>query len=189
MFNGLLVADVPYTKDSFQCAIMETKSWQGGMRSIIGELERCIDTYHPDFLIIEHSTYTNWLHEDPLFQSLSRRTTILGHNTGKNKGDPNLGVESLGGDIEFARLSLPYGDEAGRQMSRLLEEEANVWPHGRHDDVLMALWFVKWNYKRLIPRGILPTTFRRSGTKDAWRQVTDKPRFDPVTWYRRQRVG
>jgi hypothetical protein len=188
-FNGLVVADVPWTKDSFQCAVLETKHWQGGMRSIISELERCIDSYSPDFLIIEHSTYTNWLHEDPIFQVLSRRTTMLGHNTGKNKGDPNLGVESLGGDVEFGRISLPYGDAAGRQMSQLLEDEANVWPHGRHDDVLMALWFIKWNYKRLIPKGVLPTRFRTQRAGDSWRSINEKPRFDPVKWYRRQKVG
>ena len=54
----------------------------------------------------------------------------------------------------------------------------------------MALWFIKWNYKRLIPRGVLPTTFRNQPSrKDTWRSVNEKPKFDPVKWYRRQRVG
>ena len=185
-FNGLVVADIPYQRNAFNCAIMEAKHWQGGMRSIVNELDRAIEQYHADFLIVEHSTFTNWLHEDPLFQSLSRKLTVIGHNTGKNKGDAALGLESLGGDVEFARISLPYGDEAGRQMSKLLEDEANVWPNGKHDDVLMALWFIKWNYKRLIPRGVLPTQMRGSSENVSWRS-RDNGKFDAVKWFRKQK--
>lgn len=187
-YNGFVVADVPYQRDAFSAALLEIKHWAGGMRSIIDELTRALKQYHPDYLIVEHSTFTGWLHEDPLFQELARRTTVLGHNTGKNKGDPILGAESLGGDIEFGRIDLPYGDEAGRQMSRLLESEMDVWPDGTHDDCMMALWFIKFNYKRLIPRGVLPTSF--SGREQtSWRMTQEKRDFDPVRWYRSQKAN
>lgn len=189
-FNGLVVADVPYTRDSFFASIMETKSWVGGMRSIVAELERAVRQYHPDYLIIEHSTYTGWLHEDPLFQTLSSLTTLIPHNTGKNKGDPLLGVESLGSDVEFGRLSLPMSDAAGQQMSKVLEDEMNVWPNGQHDDVLMALWFIKWNYRKLIPRGALPTSFRGGGPGgQGWAMNKLRPQKDLVKWYREQRAN
>ncbi len=166
-FNGLVVADVPYQRDRFYAVVLEAKSWVGGLRSIIAELHRCVLQYKADYLIIEHSTFTGWLSEDPEFQELSQYVTLIGHNTGKNKGDPVLGVESLGGDIEFGRLSLPMGDEPGLRMSKALMDEANVWPHGKHDDILMALWFIKFNYKRLVPRRLLSNSMGRGG-KGGW---------------------
>ena len=36
-------------------------------------------------------------------------------------------------------------------MSALLEAEANAFPYGKTSDILMALWFIKWNYKRFLP--------------------------------------
>ena len=161
-FNGLVVADVPYSRGTFFASIIEVKAWEGGMRSIVSEIERTVDQYKLDYLIVEHSTFTSWLEEDPMYQSLKERVTVLPHNTGKNKGNPELGVETLGGDVEMGRISLPYKDAVGRAMSKTLEDEMNIWPHGKHDDALMALWFIKWNYRKLIPRNTLPTRFDRS---------------------------
>jgi hypothetical protein len=37
-------------------------------------------------------------------------------------------------------------------MSKLIEDQALVYGHRRPDDLLMAIWFVKWNYRRLRPK-------------------------------------
>jgi hypothetical protein len=33
-----------------------------------------------------------------------------------------------------------------------LMEEANSFPYGVTTDILMALWFIKWNYKKFVPK-------------------------------------
>jgi hypothetical protein len=153
-YNGLVVADVVYNRLNFACAIIEAQHYVGGMRDTLKRLNDAITIYRPDYCIIEYSTYVHWLKEDPIFEELSLRTRFLGHHTGSNKGDPDLGVESLGADQEAGRLLLPYGDAWGREMSMLLESEANAFPQGNTNDVLMALWFIKFNYKKLIPASV-----------------------------------
>lgn len=152
-WNALVVADVPYDRQTFRCAVIEVRRWRGGLRTIVEEIGRCIREYKPDYFIFEQAAAQRWLFEDPIFEGLKPLVRTIPHNTGSNKGDPDMGVESLAGDFEFATISLPYGDEAGRQMSGLLEAEARVWPSVRAtSDVLMALWFIKWNYKKLRPK-------------------------------------
>lgn len=187
-FNGLVVADVAYTGEHFAAAIIEAKHWVGGLRSIIEEIERCSRQYALDYFILEQSTFTGWLYEDPYFQSIRDRFRVIGHNTGRNKADPERGVESLAGDVEFGRIRLPYGDPLGREMSRAVEDEANVFPFGDHDDILMALWFIKWNWRRLVPLRDLVTTFRGK-QQTPWGVF--KRRNDPgdvVARFRKQRA-
>jgi hypothetical protein len=171
MFNGLIVADVPYSRDQFNAAILEVKHWKGGTRDFIAEVDRCLRMYKPDYFIIEQHMGSRWLFDDPYFEQIKSKTRVIGHNTNRNKGDGEMGVASLAVDIEMARVRLPYGDVNGREMSGLLEAEGNIWPFGDHDDMLMALWFIKWNYKRLIPMAALPTKFRKASGNHTWRYV------------------
>jgi len=60
-----------------------------------------------------------------------------------------LGIQSLAIDFEFGRIRLPYGDVEARGQSLMLKAEATQYPHGRTDDLLMALWMLKWNYRDL----------------------------------------
>jgi hypothetical protein len=150
-YHGLIVADVLYDRDSFFAVILEAKRWKGPQRSIIKEIERAMETYSPDYFVFENVSFIQWLREDPFFQDLKDFVKIMPHQTGKNKGDPDRGVESLAREAEFMQIRLPYGDDWGREMSRALEAEANEFPHGPTSDLLMALWFIKWNYKKFIP--------------------------------------
>lgn len=153
-FHGLVVADVLYDARRFVPVIIEVKRWKGTQRSILSEIDRCIRQYKPDYFIFEDVSFIQWLKEDPYFQELKERVRVIPHQTGRNKGDPDMGIESLAREVEFGQIRLPYEDEAGRAMSALLESEANAYPYGKTTDVLMALWFIKWNYKRLIPTGL-----------------------------------
>lgn len=181
-YHALTVWDVPYVpnSDSFYGQLVEAKHWQGPQKTIVEELERCIRDYRLDYVLMERVSFTEWLEGDPLYQELKQKVRILPHTTGKNKGDPNMGVESLSREVEMARLSLPYGDENGRRMSKLLEDEMNVWPFGDHDDILMSTWFVKWNWRRLIPRGALQTQIQGTGRPNNapgyYRSALDKQR-------------
>jgi hypothetical protein len=85
-----------------------------------------------------------------------------------NKNNAEYGVQSLASDFEFERISLPYGDETGRRMSDLLSNEALMYPDGETNDLLMALWFVKFNYKKLSPLRFLPTRVKGAGIGGGW---------------------
>lgn len=150
-YNGLIVADITYDREWFRASIIEADHFIGNLGEILERLDSTITKYSPDYLIIEFSTFAHWMEEDPIYQRMKQRVKIMPHSTGKNKNDPELGVESLAGDIEGGRILLPYGDKWGKDMSALFEGEINVWPYGNHDDVLMALWFIKCNYRRLVP--------------------------------------
>lgn len=152
-FNGLVIADVVFDREKFTAAILETDSFQGNLHDIIERLEDKLTRYRPDYFVMEQGAVTGWAEGDPLFVDIKRRVKFLPHATSKNKADPELGLESLAGDIERGGIRLPYGDEWGQKMSGFLEDEMNVWPFGEHDDVMMALWFIKYNYRRFVPPG------------------------------------
>jgi hypothetical protein len=38
----------------------------------------------------------------------------------------------------------------------MLKQEATQYPNGRSDDLLMALWFLKWNYRSLRVPSLTP---------------------------------
>src|SRR5581483_11729485 len=87
----------------------------------------------------------------PVFATLRNRFRVIGHETGRNKLDPELGVYSLSGDFELGRIRLPYGDADGRRVTEYLVNEALAFPYGDTDDVLMSLWFIKARHRALMP--------------------------------------
>jgi hypothetical protein len=151
-FHGLIVADVLYDKSRFVPVVIEAKRWRGTQRSIIEEISRALETYKPDYFVFEDVSFIQWLKEDPFYQEIQQQCRVLPHQTGRNKGDMEMGVESLAREVEFGDIRLPYGDDWGREMSKALMEEANSFPYGVTTDILMALWFIKWNYKKFVPK-------------------------------------
>jgi hypothetical protein len=85
-----------------------------------------------------------------------RTMRIIPHMTSRNKGDAEYGLESLARDFEFGHIVCPYGDADSRAMTELLFEEARSYPEAQYDDILMALWFVKWNWRQLLPDYVEP---------------------------------
>jgi hypothetical protein len=108
--------------------------------------------YQPDYFIFEQVAAQRWFLQDQEMEPIKRALTVLPHTTGRNKGDPVLGVESLALDFEFGRVRFPYADPESKAMTEQLFEEARTYPQGVTDDLLMALWFIKWNYMRLVPK-------------------------------------
>lgn len=150
-YAGLIVADIFHNPNYFDCRIIEITREKMRVRDMIQHLERVVETYEPDYFVFEQNAAQRWLLQDESIDRLKRRVRIVPHNTGKNKGDPALGVESLSMDFEFGRIRMPYGDAEARSMSELLIQEALTYPQGLTDDLLMALWFIKFNYSRLVP--------------------------------------
>lgn len=162
-YNGLIIADTVFDREHFACAIIEADRFVGNLHDIKQRILDDIAKYRPDYFILERSTVTGWAEGDPFFNEVKRRTRFIPHHTGRNKLDQDLGLESLAGDVEHGNIRLPYGDSWGREMSGMLEHEMNVWPFGDTWDIMMALWFIKNNYKRLKPPKALAGHF--TGTK------------------------
>ena len=155
-YAGLVVADVP-REDSgiFRCDVLELRREKMSVRDMLENIDRCIALYNPDYFIFEQVAAQRWFLQDREMERIRQRLTVLPHTTNRNKADPTLGVESLALDFEFGRIRFPYGDAESKQMSELLFDEARTWPQGMTDDLLMALWFIKYNYIRMSPRGNL----------------------------------
>jgi hypothetical protein len=124
-------------------------------------VDNIVATHKPDYFIFEESGFLIWLRDDPWFVELKDRVRLLLHKThSANKNSMEYGVQSLAGDFEFKRISLPYGDPVAQDMTKMLCEEALLYGSNTPTDLLMALWFVKYNYKKLAPLGHLPTRIR-----------------------------
>lgn len=168
-FNGIVVGDLFWDRDRFTFAITEVHRVQAKMRSVQAIADEILDRARPDYFIFEESGFLHWVKDDPWFMAIKNRVRFLLHHTGVNKNSMEYGVQSLAGDFEFGNLSFPYGDDVGRRMTDMLTAEALVYPHGDTTDLLMALWFVKFNYKKLAPIRALPTKLgNRAGPAGGW---------------------
>lgn len=82
-----------------------------------------------------------------------RGVRVLRHETGVNKADPKMGVESIAPQYRYGRVRLPFATRGmARTTSLKLIDEVTLWPEGRTDDCVMAHWFLEWNLPN-IDRG------------------------------------
>ena len=189
MYNGLIIADVVPDREMFHCTIVDLKSFKADWRSIRQEITKAIEAYKPQYFIFEKNIAQYWAKGDPFIEEVRRKCRVLAHTTsGANKFALETGLESLSFDFETGNIRLPYGSPEGKSASGLLEREARAWTReGRlRDDVLMALWFIKFNYKRLSPIDSFHDTF--TGTlgnpSRAWQRYAKGQ--DIVEEYRRK---
>jgi hypothetical protein len=171
-YAGIVVADIVYQQraTNFNCSIVDIRRGKMGLREMLSTIEELTTLHRPTVCIFE-SNSAKWLHEDPAWNRLVPMFLhIIAHKTTVNKRDMTMGVWSLASDFEAGRVRFPYGDREARDTSALLIDEVLAYPNGYTDDVLMALWFIKFNYKQLIPREFLPTSFNVfNGDKTSWR--------------------
>jgi hypothetical protein len=87
-----------------------------------------------------------------------------------------MGVWSLAADFEAGRIRLPWAAAEDQWTSNLLIDEVLSYPNGMTDDVLMALWFIKYNYRQLMPKDYLPTSFSSDWTsgRGEWRHLAQR---------------
>ena len=150
-WHAMLVMDVIYDRSQFAAAIIEIDRFKGGLHDLVEKILAAYKRQRFDYFVFEQSGFASWFFEDPLFNSFKDRFKIIKHKTNVNKNSAEYGLQSLAADIEFNRLSFPYGDAEGRRMTDLFCTEALEYPEGETDDVLMATWFPKINYKKLRP--------------------------------------
>ena len=187
-YNGLIVADVFVSRAQFFACIVDVKSFKADWAGIRREILDTILAYKPTYFVFEKNIAQYWAKGDPFIAELQRYTRVLEHTTSAaNKYELEVGLESLSFDFEMANVRLPYKDSRSRNVSNLLEREARNWTReGRlRDDVLMAFWFIKYNYKRFTPLNMLPTKFTGSNpVETSWRRRL-RAKEDRVAEYRR----
>ncbi len=67
---------------------------------------------------------------------------VRGYNTGGEKRDPAIGVNSLANVMELGNFVIPYGEDIKtKELSIKLINEMRNWPEGHLGDSLAALWF------------------------------------------------
>ena len=151
-YAGLIVADLTYSREMFFATIIEVQRRKMDVREMLEALDRVYALYKPDYFVFEQNAAQRWFLQDPQLDAFRQRVRVVPHNTARNKGDPLLGIQSLAIDFEFGRVRFPYASPEAKQNSELLIQEALAYPFSDTDDLLMSLWFLKFNYARLVPR-------------------------------------
>lgn len=190
-YNGLVVADVVSNKDTFFCAVVFAESFKTDWRGIREEIVRVIKDYRPQYFLFEKNIAQYWAKGDPFIEELRSMVRVLEHTTSAaNKYEAELGLESLSFDFEMGNIRLPYGDVVGAGYSKIIEMEASMWTReGRlRDDVLMALWFIKFNYKRLSPVQFFKNSFRGQEVKPFNYIQRARGKQDVAAEYRKRRA-
>jgi hypothetical protein len=163
MYTGIVLADAVYAKVPEDWRLDVLHSERRKFRSteaVLAYLKQMTYEHGCQYVICEDSSVSKHLLDADYFRDLkSNGVQLLRHKTTITKQDLEVGVRSLGPLWEFSRISLPYGNADAIAGSKALEEEVQHYPSARLSDILMALWFIKYNWRRLIPTGVLPTTF------------------------------
>ncbi len=97
--------------------------------------------FNPSLIFVESNAY-----QASITQELNRTTDLpvkAFTTTSLKKSDLDNGLPRLSVELENTRWSIPYAEGATRDMSNLLISELKSYPIGRHDDILMALWFAR----------------------------------------------
>jgi hypothetical protein len=169
-FCGIVCADVfaPKASDDLselRIDVLELVRKKVGVRETIQELERACAVHRPNVLIFERNIGRHF-EENADFLSLKSRDGVRfkAHTTtASNKNDAQLGIQALAIDFELGRVRLPYGDVESRGQSRMLIAEATEWPYGKTDDLLMALWFIRAQFRTLRVRPEIPPAGQGKG--------------------------
>lgn len=76
---------------------------------------------------------------------------IIGHETGRNKADPEKGIEACASKFHYGQVRLPWLGDSRIESLKLIEEIV-AWPEFPTSDLVMAWWFHEYNLPRLKPR-------------------------------------
>lgn len=88
---------------------------------------------------------------------VNRGIRLVPHIThGRNKWDPQFGVESMAALFHNGLISLPYGDINSRAKVRELEDQLLGFPMARTSDLVMAMWFASLGCREFATRTALP---------------------------------
>lgn len=122
--------------------------------NIIQLLEELLQTYHQwgkrevTHVVIEDKAFQKGLVEDEGLLDLVERYgfQVIGHDTGANKRDPNIGIPGMARSFRRKEVTIPWGDSETQEKMELLRKELVAWRAGMKgtelvQDLVMALWF------------------------------------------------
>jgi hypothetical protein len=97
-------------------------------------------------------------YDTELVQKLTARgVRMVPHIThGRNKWDPQFGVESMAPLFYNGMISTPWGDVASRAKFKTLDEQLMLFPMGQYSDLVMAFWFAELGAREIFQRMALP---------------------------------
>jgi len=139
-------------------------------RKIYEEIERGTKRYHPDYWVIENNTLQSGYLSDDAFLEIKARHGFraVGHHTGDNKKNSELGIPAMMDAIVRGEIRFPVLSQADTAFVTLYEQ-LKAW---REDiptkrlvqDQVMSLWFcyLRWRQLRqLVDRDL--THWKRPG--------------------------
>lgn len=141
-------------------SIMRGKYTPSEWRNVIREVN---SNLRPDKIIVESNAYQITLQMDLAEENMP----ISAFNTGGEKFDPFIGVESLAILFENDRIILPYDktDPVTISLIDQLVDELRQFPAGHTGDSAMALWF-SWTGLRSIAHGAKASGFLQMAEED-----------------------
>lgn len=158
----------------------------GGIQKAYEVMSRWLMWYGVRVWVIERNMYDGAFIKDPQIQALAAKEglTILPHETGSNKWDPNMGVSAIARMMNDGQVSIPYGNVETQAKWKLArsqfinfsrDKRAGRSGHSsrnRRTDIVMASWFPLSYMQRL----------RRDWIADKIEEEADDSYvFDPMT--------
>lgn len=105
--------------------------------------------FQPEIIIVESNGYQAALKRDMAENS---DLPIEGYNTGGEKYDEEIGLNSLAVEFENDKWTLPCSSNSPHsvKMTNTLVEAMKAFPDGHTHDLLMALWFANTGMRKLV---------------------------------------
>lgn len=105
---------------------------------------RLWEDFHPEAVIVETNAYQKAIADE--LARINRNIPVVPHTTTtQSKHDPNQGLMLLQPLIERGQIRFPRGDSLSEETTMVVVTELNLYPHGRHDDTVLALWMAaRW---------------------------------------------
>lgn len=124
---------------------IESGQWE--FPEIVQRLISVHERFHPDVFVVEDNAAQAYL-----VQHLQHTTAInvVGRTTGRNKWDPEIGIQAMAPDFEYGKWRLPEGQEVDHFMRELID-----FRPGQHTgDRAMAGWHADSYFTRSAGRAV-----------------------------------
>lgn len=175
-FWGCLLMDIPVSLDRvYNPHLIDIRRERLGTNGFYALVEEWFYQFDFKYLVIEKNAAHSML-QDSRFQDIcsQRGIHVIYHGTtGASKHDTEYGLPTIAQDIEAGLIRVPWGDMDSQAKFKPLVDEILAVDHTgqptsrrRTNDVLMSLWFPKWNLDGLLV----------GGGKQGTRWLGNKPR-------------
>jgi hypothetical protein len=164
-FAGVVVADVSWDMNTGEATyhVVDIFREKVSYNELLGLLKDACGMYQPEWLIFEENALRAFGKDNAIadLKLLVPGGVIAHSTTSTSKQDRNYGLMAMSRIFELGLLRLPYADSVAQDTSKVLIDEALGL--AVTTDVLMALWFIFNNSRRLkaLVPGMLPTRFKR----------------------------